>query len=61
MKIQWTAEDMLGYLRTWSASQRYLKEQGSDPVARIADKLSVLWGPDSREVTWPLNVRIGRI
>ena len=60
MKVRWSIDEMLGYLRTWSASQRYLKEQGSDPVMLIEDRLSVVWGGESREVCWPLNLKIGR-
>jgi ubiquinone/menaquinone biosynthesis C-methylase UbiE len=60
MKIHWSAEEMLGYLRTWSASQRYLKEHGVDPVSLIEDRLCAVWGEGSREVSWPLNLKIGR-
>ena len=60
MKAHWSADEMLGYLLTWSASQRYMKDQGSDPVALIADRLRAVWGSDSREVSWPLNIKIGR-
>ncbi len=60
MKAHWSADDMRGYLLTWSASQRYLKKHGSDPVALIQDRLRAVWGSDSREVSWPLNIKIGR-
>ncbi|MFQ5982024.1 MAG: class I SAM-dependent methyltransferase [Woeseiaceae bacterium] len=61
MKIDWTAQEMLGYLRTWSASQRYLADRGSDPVSLIEDRLNAAWGEGTREVSWPLNVKIGRV
>jgi SAM-dependent methyltransferase len=61
MKIDWSIEEMLGYLRTWSASQRYLKDRGSDPVALIEDRLRAVWREGSREVTWPLNIKIGQV
>jgi ubiquinone/menaquinone biosynthesis C-methylase UbiE len=60
MKIDWMVENMLGYLRTWSASQRYLMDRGSDPVSLIEDQLLQVWGGGSREVSWPLNLKIGR-
>ncbi len=60
MKAHWSADEMLGYLLTWSASQRYLMEHGSDPVALIEDRLHAVWGGGSREVSWPLNLKIGR-
>jgi SAM-dependent methyltransferase len=60
MSVLWTADDMLGYFRTWSASQRYMKEHRADPVATIESDLRLAWGPQRREVRWPLSLRLGR-
>lgn len=60
MQARWSAEAMLGYLRTWSASQRSLREQGSDPVDTIAERLRRAWGSGEREVRWPLAIKLGR-
>ena len=61
MRARWRAGDMLGYLRTWSASQRYQRRHGEDPVALIEDELRAAWGPDARTVRWPLTVRVSRL
>jgi ubiquinone/menaquinone biosynthesis C-methylase UbiE len=60
MTATWSVEEMLGYLRTWSSSQRYLKEHDSDPLARIEKGLRAAWGDGRHDVTWPLTVKIGR-
>ena len=60
MKVSWSAEAMLGYLRTWSASQRCLRDQGRDPVESIAERLREAWGRGEREVRWPLALKLGR-
>jgi len=60
VRANWSADEMLGYLLTWSASQRYLKDCGSDPVALVEDRLRAIWGKGGREVSWPLNLKIGR-
>ncbi len=60
MTVRWDAGAMLGYLRTWSASQRCLREQGADPVAAIADRLHSAWGAAGRDVRWPLAIKLGR-
>jgi SAM-dependent methyltransferase len=60
MSVLWTADDMLGYFRTWSASQRYMRELHTDPVTKIEADLKLAWGSQRREVRWPLTVRIGR-
>lgn len=61
MTLRWGAADMLGYLRTWSACQRYRREHGHDPVARIEDELRRNWGAAQRTVRWPLTVKVSRI
>ena len=61
MSTTWTADDYLGYLRTWSATQRYSRERGHDPVNDIAIPLRRAWGAEAtRVVHWPLQIRAGR-
>ena len=63
MHVQWTVEQFLGYLRSWSASQRYLKATGDDPVTLIERDLRTAWGNADRqhEVCWQFHLRCGRI
>ena len=55
-----TLEAFAGYVRTWSATQRYVAARGSDPVAPLVAALAPLWGSGVRPVRWPLAVRAGR-
>ena len=61
MTASWTADDMLGYLRTWSACQRYVGEHGNDPGELIEGELRTAWGERRRTVHWPLTVRVSRL
>jgi ubiquinone/menaquinone biosynthesis C-methylase UbiE len=61
MTAEWTLEQQVGYLGTWSAVGRYRKERGADPVALVQPELEAVWPPnESRRVSWPLSVRAGR-
>lgn len=62
METRWTLPQLLGYLRSWSATARYAAAQGSDPVAALAAELAPLWGEpaQARAMAWPLSVRVGR-
>ena len=60
MRLDWTADEMLAHMRTWSGSQRYQQEKGSDPIARFEQELQRAWGRESREVRWPLTLKVGR-
>ena len=61
MSLDWSASDMLGFLRTWSACKRYESDKGSDPVVLIAAPLEAAWGPNSRRVVWPLQIKASRV
>lgn len=62
MRCEWTLPDYFAYLRSWSASQRYLGETGNDAIALIAADMSAAWGDPmrARPVVWPLMLHIGR-
>lgn len=61
MQLEWTADDLLGYVGTWSACRRYAARHGEDPVATIAEELRDAWGPESRPARWPLTVLASRL
>ena len=61
MSCEWTVEQTLAYLGTWSAVRRFRAARGSDPVARIASDLARAWGTGRRRVRWPLIALVGRV
>lgn len=61
MSLDWRVDDMLGFLRTWSACRRYEARHGTDPVLQIAAELSRAWGSGERQVTWPLTLKASRL
>lgn len=63
MTADWSLPQLLGYLRSWSATARYIRVTGEDPVIELGERLAALWGGTdaTRTVTWPLALRVGRI
>jgi ubiquinone/menaquinone biosynthesis C-methylase UbiE len=61
MAADWEAEQLLGYLRTWSATQRFMTAERHDPLEKIEGELREAWGEDTHRVVWPLTVRVGRL
>jgi len=63
MTADWTLDALVGYLRTWSAVQRYMQQHGTDPLLLVESDLRAAWGAEEtvRQVTWPLYLRVGRI
>lgn len=61
MRTKWTLDEVLGYLETWSASRRYREAHGTFPTDQIRERLTAIWGEETRRVvTWPLTVFVRR-
>lgn len=60
LRLDWALEDFIGYVGTWSATQRYTKVSAADPLPALRDEIAPLWGSNSRPVVWPLHLRVGR-
>lgn len=60
MVCPWRADDVLAYLRTWSAVKRFEADRGEDPVTAMTQPMRDAWGEDTRDVRWPLRARVGR-
>jgi len=63
MAAEWTLDEYLGYLGTWSATQRYRQQQGTDPLPALRVELSHAWSAPQakRTVKWPIHLRIGKV
>ena len=57
----WSLTELLNYLESWSALQRYIKANEKNPLADLKEDFSQAWGTAGRRrVTWPLVLRVGR-
>lgn len=63
MGTQWTLDQFIGYLGTWSAVARFRTATGADPLPAVLARLSSVWTEPAvpRKVEWPLVVLCGRI
>ena len=58
----WDLPAVIGYLKTWSAAQRYEAALGRDPLRLVRRDLEAAWGhPErARAFRWDLDLRVGR-
>lgn len=62
MHAEWSREQLLGFLGTWSAVARCRQQTANDPLVAVAEKLAVAWvGTTTREIRWPMTLRVGRV
>lgn len=61
IELQWNLDHLTGYLRTWSAVQRWEQAHGRDPITDLEPSLREAWGDigAQRSVCWPLHLVAG--
>jgi SAM-dependent methyltransferase len=61
MREEWNLHQLAGYLRTWSATQKFIAARGFDPVDSVVEEVKAVWkDPEQmRETKWPLHLRVG--
>ena len=66
MRASWTADQLLGYVNTWSALRYAEKELGRKiigPYLKFNDNLMRAWGGSEirHEMRWPIKMRVGYV
>jgi hypothetical protein len=54
-------DQLAGFLRSWSATQRYVEDRGEDPVSAVMRDVERYWPSSAtrRPARWPLSIRAG--
>jgi SAM-dependent methyltransferase len=63
LELDWTFEQVIGYVSSWSATAQYRKAKGADPVPMLRESLGAVWpgaGATAR-VRIPLGLRVARL
>ena len=63
LAMHWNLDHYLAYLRSWSATQRYFRALGHDPVSLVESDLRDAWGDPARVQTvhWDLHLHCGHV
>jgi ubiquinone/menaquinone biosynthesis C-methylase UbiE len=60
--VQWTKEDVTGYLNTWSSVQHFIKANQYNPVEIFSRNLQDAWPQNTaKQFYFPLFLRLGKI
>jgi SAM-dependent methyltransferase len=61
MTTEWNVEQLIGYLGTWSATQKFIEQRGVDAIAKLTHRLATTWSSpqETKLISWPLSLRVG--
>ncbi|MFZ2907351.1 MAG: class I SAM-dependent methyltransferase [Cyclobacteriaceae bacterium] len=60
LNVEWTLDEFAGYLTTWSATQKFIKDKNYNPVPEVVRLLTPLWR-EKRFVSFPVFLKMGKI
>lgn len=62
IETEWYRQEWLGYISTWSAVQKYVKQNGESPLPKLEEASRNLW-PDhqKKKIHFPVYLKLGRI
>ncbi len=60
MQVNWSLENMEGYLNSWSSVQKYISEHGINPVDEVVERLKPLW-ESTIKVVFPIYLKMGKV
>ncbi|MEO8552186.1 MAG: class I SAM-dependent methyltransferase [Kofleriaceae bacterium] len=63
MTAQWTRDQLVGYVASWSATARLVDALGAAPYEALRTELAAAWPDDheTRDIRWPLALRLARV
>jgi SAM-dependent methyltransferase len=62
IEVEWTIDQLAGYLSSWSSTQKYIQLKGQDAVTPFIQTLAEDWGPAQKKlVSFPVFCRLGKI
>ncbi len=59
--LEWSMEDCLGYLNSWSSVQHFIRANQYNPVDELAKQLKPVWKGEKQPFSFPVFLRIGKI
>jgi ubiquinone/menaquinone biosynthesis C-methylase UbiE len=60
--VEWSCDELLGHMRTWSALQKMMKQEGDAAFVAVSEQIAKAWGDTKkRECIFPIFLKIGRV
>jgi SAM-dependent methyltransferase len=64
MEADWSLDQLIGYLNTWTGVQNYIEFEAFNPIEFIENELRAIWAKNKqtkKKIIWPLTIKVGKI
>ncbi len=60
IEVNWSLEELEGYLNTWSALQKFIAANSYSPVPELVNNIEQHWGnSEKRKMIFPVHLKLG--
>jgi ubiquinone/menaquinone biosynthesis C-methylase UbiE len=60
--LNWQREDLIGYVSSWSAIQKFIKTNGYSPIPQLEEQVNKIWSADeTKQVSFPIYLKLGSV
>jgi hypothetical protein len=60
--VEWSCDELLGHMRTWSALQKMLNQEGDAAFRTVSKQITDAWGKaNKRQCIFPVFLKIGKV
>ena len=64
MEAEWSLDQLIGYLNTWTGVQNYIEFEAFNPLEFIEKELKTIWNKNKakkKKIVWPLTLKVGTV
>lgn len=62
IEVNWNLQQLEGYFNTWSALQKFITINGSNPVPALMEQIKKYWPEDeTRKIVFPIKLKAGLV
>ena len=64
MEAEWSLDQLIGYLNTWTGVQNYIEFEAFNPLEFIEKELQTIWKKNKSKkkiIVWPLTLKVGTV
>jgi len=61
IQLEWTLEELKGYINSWSAMQKFIEINHRNPADEIVKRIQSHWKKEKMKIVFPVRMRMGQI
>ena len=61
IQLEWTLEELEGYINSWSALQKFIEANQFSPIDQLIKQIKPHWKNEKMKIVFPVYMRIGQI